>query len=235
MNTDKNNIIIEVLNLCKAYKKKNLEIIALNDINCSFNGGEFISIVGKSGSGKSTLLNMIGGLDKADQGKIHFEKEDLSKMNRNKMAEYRRKIVGMIFQSFNLIHHRTALGNIMLALAFGGVKRNNRKQKAIELLKKVGLENRIYHKPNELSGGEAQRVAIARALANQPKVLLADEPTGNLDSTTSQEIIKLLQDLNKDGLTIIMVTHDQETAGEISDRLIKLKDGKIIENKTFTK
>lgn len=192
--------------------------------------GEFFSIVGKSGSGKSTLLNLIGGLDRATSGSIIFDGKELHKMSRTEMANHRRFSVGMIFQSFNLIQSRNAIENVELALTFGGVQRRKRREIAETLLRNVGLGERLTHRPDELSGGETQRVAVARALANNPKVLLADEPTGNLDSETSNDIISLLQDLNKNhGLSIIMVTHDLETAEKVSDRIIRLKDGKIVE------
>lgn len=222
--------IIEVKQLGRTYLKGKVKIPALHDVNLAIMEGEFVSIVGKSGSGKSTLLNLLGGLDKATDGDILFSGESLLKKSRQQMAQHRKFSVGMIFQSFNLIQSRTALENVELALTFGGVKRRNRKQIATTLLEKVGLQGRITHLPDELSGGETQRVAIARALANNPKVLLADEPTGNLDSETSEEIIKVLVDLNKNqNITIIMVTHDDETAQKDSDKVVKLKDGSVLE------
>ncbi|MGE0088911.1 MAG: ABC transporter ATP-binding protein [Bacteroidales bacterium] len=221
---------LEINQLRKSYSKGSIEINALLNINFTVDQGDFVSIVGKSGSGKSTLLNIIGGLDKPDEGYILFNGNDLSKLKRNEQALYRRFDVGMIFQSFNLVNHLSALENVILPLTFGGVPRKNRKSIATQLLTHVGLEHRLTHKPKELSGGEMQRVAIARAISNNPKMLLADEPTGNLDSSTSQEIIQLLQTLNKDkGVTIIMVTHDLETAQLISNKVIKLKDGQIID------
>jgi len=223
--------IIEIISLNKIYKKGDILIPALRDLDCSVQKGSFTSVIGKSGSGKSTLLNLIGGLDRADSGRIVFNGKDMSSFSRKEMAMHRRSSVGMIFQSFNLIPHRTALGNVMLALAFGGVNNGKRKERAIKLLSDVGLANRMDHKPTELSGGEAQRAGIARALANRPELLLADEPTGNLDSQTSGEIMELLARLHREGLTVIMVTHDQETAMNVSDRVIRLKDGQIIEDK----
>jgi len=221
---------IQTQNLSKIYRKGKLEIPALKDATCEVGQGDFVSIVGKSGSGKSTLLNLIGGLDKASSGSIIFDGDDLRQLNKSQMADHRRFSVGMIFQSFNLIQSRNALENVELALTFGGLARSKRKSRATELLTKVGLEGRLTHVPDELSGGETQRVAIARALANNPKVLLADEPTGNLDTETSQEIINVLIDLNRNqGITIIMVTHDLETAEKVSNLILKLKDGEIIE------
>lgn len=223
------NVIVEVRNLCKTYRKGSVEIPALNDVSCQFKQSEITAIIGKSGSGKSTLLNMIGGLDTATSGHIIVNGKDLLKENRYELALHRRYSVGMVFQSFNLIASRNALQNVTLALAFAGVQKRERKIKAFELLESVGLGNRISHKPSELSGGEAQRVAIARALANEPKILLADELTGNLDSATSKEIIDLLLKLNKEKkLTILMVTHDRETAEKVSHSVISMKDGRIV-------
>ncbi len=221
--------IIKVSDLYKIYKKAKIEIPAVRNISYEFPTGKVTSIVGKSGSGKSTLLNLIGGLDSATSGQIWVKGKDLAKLSRYELALHRRFSVGMIFQSFNLIASRNALQNVTLALTFGGVPKRERKQRAVELLENVGLEERAYHKPSELSGGEAQRVAIARALANDPDVLLADELTGNLDSSTSKEIIDLLLKLNKEkNLTILMVTHDQETAEKVSHSVIRLKDGMVV-------
>ncbi len=222
--------LIRTINLGRSYKKGTINISALQGVSFEMHEGEFFSIVGKSGSGKSTLLNLIGGLDRATSGSIIFDGKELHKMSRTEMANHRRFSVGMIFQSFNLIQSRNAIENVELALTFGGVQRRKRREIAETLLRNVGLGERLTHRPDELSGGETQRVAVARALANNPKVLLADEPTGNLDSETSNDIISLLQDLNKNhGLSIIMVTHDLETAEKVSDRIIRLKDGKIVE------
>ena len=222
--------MIRIEKATKIYTRGKNEVRALQEVSCSINKGEVFSIIGKSGSGKSTLLNLVGGLDKPTSGHIYFRDRDLMTMNRNELARHRKENVGMIFQSFNLIYNRTALENVMLALAFGGVPGNKRKNRAIELLEQVGLSDRMDHKPDELSGGEAQRVSIARALANHPSAILADEPTGNLDSQTSREIIDLLDRVNRDqGLTLLLVTHDVETAKRISDRMIRLHDGRIIE------
>ncbi len=227
--------LIQTIGLAKTYKKGKVDIPALHDVSFEINEGEFFSIVGKSGSGKSTLLNLVGGLDTASAGTIIFDSKDLRKMSRSELANHRRFSVGMIFQSFNLVKSRNALENVELALIFGGVPRNLRRKKATDLLTQVGLGSRLTHTPDELSGGENQRVAIARALANNPKVLLADEPTGNLDSETSKEIIEILRDLNKNHhLTVILVTHDLETAEIISDHIIRMKDGKIVDQLTKT-
>lgn len=220
--------VLKVTGLSKSYFKGIIEIPALRDVSFEVNEGDIFSVVGKSGSGKSTLLNLIGGLDTATAGQILFRDKDLSKMKRSELAIHRRFSVGMIFQSFNLIPSRNAVENVTLALTFGGVSRRERKKRAFELLNQVGLGHRLTHKPSELSGGEAQRVAIARALANNPRLLLADEPTGNLDSVTSEEIIELLLRLNRErGLTVILVTHDQENAERVSKEVIRLKDGRI--------
>jgi len=230
MTTPENNLIIKIQALIKIYEKGTIRIPALRDVTFNVSGGQFVGIVGKSGSGKSTLLNLIGGLDRPTDGRIIFNDRDLSEMNRYELALHRRFSVGMIFQSFNLVPSLSAFDNVILPLIFSGMKRNKRLARGMEILKQVSLEHRSDHYPNELSGGEAQRVAIARALINEPDVILADEPTGNLDSITSEEIINLLVDLNKNkGLTVLMVTHDQETAGQISDKVIRLKDGMIVD------
>lgn len=223
--------MVEVNDLHKTYFKVKTKILAVNGISFSVNRGEFISIVGKSGSGKSTLLNLLAGLDTATSGQIKFNGTDICKFSRKEMASHRRSTVGIVFQSFNLIQTRTALENLTLALAFGGTKRAGRKAKAQRLLERVGLGDRLDHKPSELSGGEAQRVAIARALANDPPFILADEPTGNLDTNTTRDILDLLMKLKKEeGRTIIMITHDLETAQSVSDRILTVSDGRLIDS-----
>lgn len=221
--------ILQVAHLSKTYQKNSVIIPALSDVSFDVRQGEFVSIVGRSGSGKSTLLNLLGGLDTASAGNIIFNEKELTKMNRAELALHRRFSVGIVFQSFNLIAYRSALENVALALMFGGFSGKERKVRAAELLAQVGLGQRLKHVPAELSGGEAQRVAIARALANHPKMLLADEPTGNLDSATAQEIVGVLQQLNKEqGLTVLMVTHEKDIAEAVSNKVIRLKDGKIV-------
>jgi putative ABC transport system ATP-binding protein len=223
------NTMIQAQNISRTYVKGTVEVHALRNISFSLDRGEFAAIVGRSGSGKSTLLNLIGGLDTATSGHLFINHNDLTSMKRPDLTRHRRFTVGMIFQSFNLIPSRTALENVSLALAFGGVPVKKRDALAAALLKKVGLAERMYHKPGELSGGEAQRVAIARAMANHPAILLADEPTGNLDVKTSAEILDLLVALNRsEGVTILMVTHDEKSAGQTAHRIIQLQDGRII-------
>jgi putative ABC transport system ATP-binding protein len=221
--------MVEVIDLHKTYLLAKTKILAVNGVSFTVEKGQFVSIVGKSGSGKSTLLNLLAGLDTASAGQIKFNGVDICKFSRKEMASHRRSTIGIVFQSFNLVATRTALENIMLALAFGGTRRADRKQKAIKLLERVGLGDRIDHKPSELSGGEAQRVAIARALANDPPFILADEPTGNLDTNTTNDILNLLMKLKtEEGRTIIMITHDLETAQAVSDKIITVSDGKLI-------
>lgn len=220
--------LVQTQNLYKTYEKEKLKIPALENVSLSVEEGEFLSIIGKSGSGKSTLLNLIGGLDKATSGSIEVLGKNLLTFTSRQLAAHRKQTVGMVFQSFNLISSRSALENIELALLFNNIPKRKRKQKAQSILEQLGLSSRIHHKPSELSGGEAQRVAIARALANDPPLLLADEPTGNLDSKTTQEIMTLLSELNHSGKTIVMITHDAETAKTVSHRMIELLDGKII-------
>lgn len=217
-------------NLTRIYSKASAEIRALDGVSFSIRRGEFVSIVGRSGSGKSTVLNLLGGLDHPSSGRILFNQVPMETMNRRQLAQHRKHAVGMIFQSFNLIPSRNALENITLALAFGGMARSRRHEAAVKLLERVSLRERVYHKPSELSGGESQRVAIARAIANNPDMILADEPTGNLDTLTAAGIMQLLETLNrKEAKTIVMVTHDMETAMRYSDRIIRLKDGRMEE------
>jgi len=221
--------IIECRNISKLYKNN---VAALQGISFKIFPGDFVAIVGRSGSGKSTLLNLIGGLDVPSAGTIDILGKKLNSMNSASLARHRRFTVGMIFQSFNLIPYRTAVENVELALLFGGVAKSERTQKAMDVLETVGLQDRLHHKPGELSGGEQQRVAIARALANQPKILLADEPTGNLDSKTAANILAFLSELNRiQKITILMVTHEAATAKKKTQRMIQLLDGRIIQDK----
>ena len=204
-------------------------VAALDDVSIQIKDGAFVAIQGTSGSGKSTLLNMLGGLDHPTKGEVFFAEKAIGPFSKKEMARYRRFSVGMIFQNFNLIPTMSARENVSLALAFGGMRGEERRKRSNDLLARVGLADRLDHRPSELSGGEQQRVAIARALANNPKVLLADEPTGNLDSIRAHELLGLLREMvNNDGLTIVMVTHDQELAGTFAHRTIFMKDGRVV-------
>ena len=223
--------LLEARKVSKLYQMGTTSVTALDDVSLSIKEGEFVSIQGTSGSGKSTLLNMVGGLDHPSTGDVFFNAKPLAPLSKNEMARYRRFSVGMIFQNFNLIPTMTAAENVGLALAFGGLRGNQRRRRAEELLDRVGLADRLTHRPSELSGGEQQRVAIARALANNPKVLLADEPTGNVDSTRAHELLALLREMvDNDSLTILMVTHDRELATSFSDRIVLMKDGRVIKD-----
>ena len=213
----------------KIYAMGANSVTALDDVSLEIGEGEFVAIQGTSGSGKSTLLNMLGGLDHPTKGEVFFASRPLGPFSKKEMARYRRFSVGMIFQNFNLIPTMSARENVSLALAFGGLRGQQRRERSRELLARVGLGDRLEHKPSELSGGEQQRVAIARALANNPKVLLADEPTGNLDSIRAHELLGLLREMvDHDALTILMVTHDQELANSFAHRIVLMKDGRIV-------
>src|SRR6266481_4660126 len=221
--------LIETQEVTRVYQMGANLVTALDHVNVSLSEGEFVAIQGTSGSGKSTLLNLLGGLDRPTSGEVLFNSTALGPLTKKQMARYRRNSVGMIFQNFNLITTMTAAENVRLALAFGGVRGAERRQRAGELLARVGLAGRTEHRPLELSGGEQQRVAIARALANRPRVLLADEPTGNLDSTRAEELLKLLRTMvDRDVLTVVMVTHDKDLAARFADRTIMMKDGHIV-------
>jgi putative ABC transport system ATP-binding protein len=221
--------LIETQEVTRVYQMGTNLVTALDRVNVSLNEGEFVAIQGTSGSGKSTLLNLLGGLDRPSSGEVLFDSNALGPLTKKEMARYRRHSVGMIFQNFNLITTMTAAENVRLALAFGGVRGTERRKRAEELLKRVGLADRTEHRPLELSGGEQQRVAIARALANSPRVLLADEPTGNLDSTRARELLALLSEMvEREGLTVLLVTHDHELASSFADRIIMMKDGKVV-------
>jgi len=222
--------ILEVVDLRKSYFLGDTEIPILKGISFDVYDGEFISIVGPSGSGKSTLMNLLGCLDRPTSGKIYIRNKDVSSMNDNELSNLRGLEIGFIFQKFNLIPRMNALENVMLPTYANKRKGVDAKEKAISLLKKVGLEDRMHHKPNELSGGQSQRVAIARALINEPSIILADEPTGNLDTKTGDEVMELFQMLNKNKTTIIMITHNNSLAKK-TNRIIRILDGKIdVEN-----
>ncbi len=218
--------ILELQNVSKAYQLDSRTLPVLRNINLKVEKGDFIAIMGPSGSGKSTLMHIIGCLDTASSGKVIFEKQDVSQLSETELAQIRNQKVGFVFQSFNLIPRTTALDNVELPLIYKGLDAKERKKEAGPVLEKFGLSSRMYHFPNQLSGGEQQRVAIARALVTHPLIILADEPTGNLDSKTGAEIIKIFQDLNKAGNTLILVTHDQDIAKH-AKRIIKIRDGQI--------
>lgn len=220
--------MIEIRDISKIYKKGRNEVAANRDISFTVPERSICTIVGKSGSGKSTLLNLLGGLDTPTSGKIIFNGQDISHFNNRQLASHRLHTVGIVFQSFNLVYSKTALENVMLPLVFAGETGARKKDLATVALQRVGLGDRLQHKANELSGGEAQRVAIARALVNDPAVILADEPTGNLDSVTTEEILDILRGLKNNGKTIVMITHDNDIAQSISDKIITLKDGRIL-------
>jgi putative ABC transport system ATP-binding protein len=219
--------VVETRGLVKEYLQGGRPLRVLNDVDLIVESGEFMAIMGPSGSGKSTLLNMIGALDRPSSGKVFINGVDLAGLGDNQLADLRNKEIGFIFQQFNLIQRMDALGNVELPLAISGVSAGKRKERAKQLLEAVGLRDRLDHKPNQLSGGEQQRVAIARALANDPRIFLCDEVTGNLDSKTGQEIIMFLRKLNQEqGKTFVLITHDPNVA-QSTDRLIHLRDGAI--------
>lgn len=205
-----------------------VEVQALRDVNLEIQDGEFIAIIGPSGSGKSTLLNMIGCLDTPTSGAVFIDDINTGKLSENELAEIRREKIGFIFQQFNLIHTLNAVENIALPMFFAGMGREARLKKAEELLVKVGLGDRIYHKPSEMSGGEQQRVAIARALSNDPEIIIGDEPTGNVDTESGNAIMGILEGLNREGKTIIVVTHDAEIAAR-AGRTKRMRDGKVLD------
>ncbi len=220
--------IIELQNVHKVYRTKEIETIALENVNLSINKGEFLSVMGPSGCGKSTLLNIVGLLDVPNQGKISINGQDTSKLNDKSAAGFRNKTVGFIFQSFHLIPSLNVLDNVQMPLLYSSSKGINRITRAKEVLEKVGLSHRMKHFPTQLSGGQCQRVAIARAIIAQPEIILADEPTGNLDSKMGMEIIELLFDLNREGTTIIMVTHDEHIAKQ-TQRIVRFFDGRQVQ------
>ena len=225
------NDMIELENITKVYHMGKVEVPALRGVTLSVQQGEMMALIGASGSGKSTLMNIIGFLDKPTEGRYILEGVDVSQLNDNKLAEMRNKKVGFVFQTYNLLPRASALSNVELPLVYGGS--GHKRKRAMEALERVGLAARARHKPTELSGGEQQRVAIARALVNDPSIILADEPTGNLDSSATAEIISIFCRLNQEGITIVMVTHEPDVAAQ-AKRIIRLLDGQIAEDKKVT-
>ncbi len=222
--------MIQIKDLHKSYQMGSNSLHVLKGIDFSVKEGELVSIMGSSGSGKSTLLNILGMLDEADNGSYILDNVPIKNLNEKIAARYRNKFLGFIFQSFNLINYKNALDNVSMPLYYQGIKRKERTNKAMHYLEKVGLADWATHLPSELSGGQKQRVAIARALASDPKVLLADEPTGALDTQTSYEVMELIQGINDEGKTILVVTHEPDIA-EMTKRIVNLKDGRIIDDR----
>lgn len=218
--------IIELDRITRVYQMGKVEVHALRGVSLSIGKGEMVSIIGASGSGKSTMLNVMGCLDKPTSGSYYFEQVDVGRLNDNQLAEMRNKKIGFVFQDFNLLTRATAIANVELPLVYGGVR--NRHKLAIGALEQVGLAGRVNHKPIEMSGGEQQRVAIARALVNNPTVILADEPTGELDTRSSEEIMSIMHRLHREGKTIVIITHELDIA-EQAQRTVRIRDGKIVE------
>lgn len=223
------NTLVHIENICKIYNPGENEVRALDQVSLNIDTGEFVAIIGQSGSGKSTLMNMLGCLDVPTEGSYFLNGEDVSNMTDDELSDIRNREIGFIFQGFNLIQNLTALENVELPLIYRGVGKKERKELALNSLEMVGLSHRVDHTPSQMSGGQQQRVAIARAIAAKPPVILADEPTGNLDSSSSKEILQILKGLHKDGRSVILITHDNEIAAQ-AKRVIRIADGKIIED-----
>ena len=219
--------LIDMKHIVKDYKMGETMVHALRDIDVSVEGGEFVSIVGPSGSGKSTLMNLVGCLDRPSSGEYHLGGDKVDELSDDDLARIRNKRIGFVFQTFNLLPRTNCLHNVELPLLYSNVARKTREAKAQEMLERVGLKDRVFHNPSELSGGERQRVAIARALVNEPAIVLADEPTGNLDSKTGSEIMTIFESLNSEGKTVVLVTHEKYIA-DYSNRTIYLKDGQVV-------
>ena len=226
MNTNSNDVMIRMTDIRKVYGSGTAEVAALKNINLEVRRNEFLGLIGPSGSGKSTLMNIIGCLDVPTSGGYYFEGKEVASMNGNRLAEIRNEKIGFVFQSFNLLPYASAFENVEIPMLFKGLRTRDRRTRAMELLDIVGLAGREHHKPTELSGGEMQRVAVARALANKPSLILADEPTGNLDTQTGDEIMALFDSLWRQGHTLVVITHNPNIS-ELAERVIQLKDGLI--------
>lgn len=227
----RSTLAIRSENLCRHYRMGESVIRAVDGVSLEIQAGEFVALLGSSGSGKSSVLNLIAGLDRPTSGSVVVQDRDLAKLSREDLAKYRLHVVGMVFQSFNLIASMTVAENVELPLRFAEVDRNQRLKLAQEALERVGLQERMNHRPTELSGGEQQRAALARALINRPQLLLADEPTGNLDSRTGTEIMDMVRDFNRElGMTVLMVTHERALAERYAQRMIFLADGKLVDD-----
>ena len=223
--------MIQVDNMTKVYKSGENEVVALKDVNLHIKKGEFVAIMGPSGSGKSTLMNILGCLDKPTSGEYYLEGKAISQLDSRQLAHIRNKKIGFVFQNFNLLPRMNALRNVEIPMIYAGVSSGDRRARAMEALKSVGLEDRWHHKPNELSGGQRQRVAIARALVNSPRIILADEPTGTLDSKSGAEIMEIFTELHRNGATIVLVTHENEIA-KYAQRIVFFRDGRKVDEKS---
>lgn len=233
--TGASTVAIRSENVCRHYRMGDTLIRAVDGISLQVRSGEFVALLGSSGSGKSSMLNLIAGLDRPTSGSVVVQDRDLAKMSREELAKYRLHVVGMVFQSFNLIASMTLLENVELPLRFAEVDRGKREEIGRQALERVGLRARVNHRPSELSGGEQQRAALARALINRPKLLLADEPTGNLDSHTGTEIMEMVREFNRElGMTVVMVTHERALAERYAQRMVFLADGKLVDDRPNT-
>ena len=224
-------MLIEIRDLVKVYEMGDVQVRALDGVSVDVDRGEFVAIMGPSGSGKSTLMNLIGCLDTPSAGTYRLNEQEVSRLDDDELARIRNKEIGFVFQTFNLLSRTSALENVEVPLVYAGVPRHERHRRAKEMLEQVGLGDRMHHQPNELSGGQRQRVAVARALVNRPSILLADEPTGNLDSRTGEEIMQLFDELNRNGNTIVLVTHEEDIARH-ARRVVRLRDGKVVEERS---